>query len=78
MNHKNPEQEWFLRSRSPIECEAGGTCPNAPSLDSSFPRMGESRFVLRRISLDTRFRGYDVIQVASANRPGAYIQGRLL
>ena len=28
-------------------------------LDASFPRTRESRFVLRRISLDTRFRGYD-------------------
>ena len=28
-------------------------------LDSSFPRTRESRFGLRPISLDTRFRGYD-------------------
>ena len=28
-------------------------------LDSSFPRARESRFGLRPISLDTRFRGYD-------------------
>jgi hypothetical protein len=27
-----------------------------------------------RVSLDTRFRGYDVIQVASANRTGMHIQ----
>ena len=27
--------------------------------DLSFPRTRESRFVLRRISLDTRVRGYD-------------------
>ncbi|MGZ8454570.1 MAG: hypothetical protein ACXWZE_20985, partial [Candidatus Binatia bacterium] len=28
-------------------------------LDGSFPRTRESRFGLRPISLDTRFRGYD-------------------
>jgi hypothetical protein len=28
-------------------------------LDLSFPRTRESRFGLRPISLDTRFRGYD-------------------
>ena len=28
-------------------------------LDASFPRTRESRFGLRPISLDTRFRGYD-------------------
>ncbi|MGZ9187892.1 MAG: hypothetical protein ACXW6R_24810, partial [Candidatus Binatia bacterium] len=32
-------------------------------LDASFPRTRESRFGLRPISLDTRFRGYDGIQV---------------
>jgi hypothetical protein len=36
--------------------------PHALFLDASFPRTRESRFVLRRISLDTRFRGYDGIQ----------------
>jgi len=39
--------------RSSAEDENGGI-----SL-SSFPRTRESRFVLRRINLDTRFRGYD-------------------
>ena len=37
-------------------------------LDASFPRTRESRFGLRRISLDTRFRGYD-----GARRLFAYI-----
>ena len=32
-------------------------------LDASFPRTRESRFGLRPISLDTRFRGYDGTQV---------------
>jgi hypothetical protein len=32
-------------------------------LDASFPRTRESRFGLRRISLDTRFREYDGTQV---------------
>ena len=32
-------------------------------LDPSFPRTRESRFGLRPISLDTRFRGYDGTQV---------------
>ena len=35
-------------------------------LDSSFPRTRESRFGLRPISLDTRFRGYDGTQVTSS------------
>jgi len=35
-------------------------------LDSSFPRTRESRFGLRSISLDTRFRGYDETQVTSS------------
>jgi hypothetical protein len=43
-----------------------------PILNWSFPRMRESRFVPHRISPDTRFRGYDVIQVASANHPSTY------
>jgi len=33
--------------------------PQAHLHDLSFPRRRESRFVRRRISLDTRFRGYD-------------------
>ena len=32
---------------------------HAPLPESSFSRTRESRFVPRRISLDTRFRGYD-------------------
>ena len=35
-------------------------------LESSFPRTRESRFVLRPIRLDTRFRGYDGTQVTSS------------
>ncbi len=35
-------------------------------LDSSCPRTRESRFGLRPISLDTRFRGYDGTQVTSS------------
>jgi len=37
-----------------------------PLIDSSFPRTRESRFGLRPISLDTRFRGYDGTQVPSS------------
>ena len=58
--------------RSPTEYENGGPPPHGSTLDSSFPRTWESRFVPRRIGLDTRFHGHDVIQVASANRPGTY------
>ncbi len=36
-------------------------------LESSFPRTRESRFVLRPIRLDTRFRGYDGTQVTSSS-----------
>jgi hypothetical protein len=50
--------------RWPTEYENGGTSPHGAHLDSSFLRTRESRFVPHRISLDTRFRGYDVIQVA--------------
>ena len=57
--------------RLPTEYENGGTPPHGSTL-ASFPRTWESRFVPRRIGLDTRFRGHDVIQVSSANRPGAY------
>ena len=35
-------------------------------LDASFPRTRESRFDLRPISLDTRFRGYDGTQIPSS------------
>ena len=35
-------------------------------LDSSFPRTRESRFGLRPISLDTRFRGYAGTQLTSS------------
>ena len=35
-------------------------------LDASFPRTRESRFGLRPISLDTRFRGYDGTKVTSS------------
>ncbi len=34
-------------------------------LDPSFPRTRETRLGLRKISLDTRFRGYDETQVIS-------------
>jgi hypothetical protein len=64
--------------RSPTEYEHGGTPPHGPPLDSSFPRTRESRFVPHRISLDTRFRGYDVIQVASANHPARIFKGEKL
>jgi len=60
--------------RSPTGYENGGIPLHGPPVDSSFPRTRESRFVPQRISLDTRFRGYDVIQVASANRPGTYFR----
>jgi hypothetical protein len=55
--------------RSPTEHENGKT-PHGLSLQSSFPRTRESRFVPHRISLDTRFRGYDVTQIAFADRRG--------
>ena len=43
-------------------------------LDASFPRTRESRFDLRPISLDTRFRGYDGTQVTSSLwRPSPYM-----
>ncbi|MGZ8453890.1 MAG: hypothetical protein ACXWZE_17555, partial [Candidatus Binatia bacterium] len=45
--------------RSPTEHENGWHSQNMIPLNSSFPRTQECRFVLRRISLDTRFRGYD-------------------
>ena len=61
-----------MSSRWPTEYEHGVTSPHGPPLDSSFPRTRESSFVPHRISLDTRFRGYDVIQVGSANHPGTY------
>jgi hypothetical protein len=57
---------------SPTEYENGEPPPHDPPLDSSFPRTRESRFIPHRIGLDTRFRGYDVIRIASANRPGTY------
>jgi hypothetical protein len=41
-------------------------------LDSSFPRTRESRFVLCRISLGTRFRGYDGMQAASSFYRSSY------
>jgi hypothetical protein len=58
--------------RSPTEYENGRE--PGPSLDSSFPRPRESRFVPHPISLDTRFRGYDVTQVTSSDRLGRYFQ----
>jgi hypothetical protein len=54
------------------EYENGGPTSKGPPLDSSFPRTRKSRFVPHRISLVTRFRGYDVTQVASADRTGTY------
>ena len=60
--------------RSPTKYENEGIPLHGPLVDSSFPRTRESRFVPQRISLDTRFRGYDVIQVASANRHGTYFR----
>jgi hypothetical protein len=56
--------------RSPTEYENGGPPPHGPNRHSSFPRTRESRFVPHRISLDTRFRGYDVTQIAFADRRG--------
>jgi hypothetical protein len=49
-------------SRTPTENENQGNS----LLDSSFPRTRESRFGLRPISLDTRFRGFDGTQVTSS------------
>ncbi|MGZ8467613.1 MAG: hypothetical protein ACXWXT_18885, partial [Candidatus Binatia bacterium] len=49
----------FMILRSPTEHENGWHSQNMIPLNSSFPLTRESRFVLRRISLDTRFRGYD-------------------
>ncbi|MGZ8479729.1 MAG: hypothetical protein ACXW6K_17200, partial [Candidatus Binatia bacterium] len=49
----------FMSLRSPTEHKNGWHSQNMIPLNSSFPRTRESRFVLRRISLDTRFRGYD-------------------
>jgi hypothetical protein len=60
--------------RSPTEYENGGTPSHGPSLDSSFPRTRESRFVPHPISLDTRFRWYDVTQVTSSDRLGRYFR----
>ncbi len=51
-------------SRTPTENENGWNSFHL--LDSSFPRTRESRFGLRPISLDTRFRGYDGTQVTSS------------
>jgi hypothetical protein len=62
--------------RSPTEYENGRTPSHGPSLDSSFPRTRESRFVPHTISLDTRFRGYDVTQVTSSDRLGRYFRRR--
>ena len=45
--------------RSSAEDEIGGISLRMVLPDSSFPRTRESRFGLRRINLDTRFRGYD-------------------
>ena len=52
----------IMISRTPTENENRGNS----LLDSSFPRTRESRFGLRPISLDTRFRGYDGTQVTSS------------
>ncbi|MGZ8444219.1 MAG: hypothetical protein ACXWXZ_12540, partial [Candidatus Binatia bacterium] len=49
----------FMILRTPTEHENGWHSQNMIPFNSSFPRTRESRFVLRRISLDTRFRGYD-------------------
>jgi hypothetical protein len=46
--------------RSSTEDENGGPPTRSSPLHSSFPRTRESRFVPHPISLDTRFRGYDV------------------
>jgi hypothetical protein len=51
--------------RSPIKNENGGIPSHGPFLDSSFPRTRESSFAAHPISLDTRFRGYEVIQATS-------------
>jgi hypothetical protein len=54
------------------------TCP---LLDSSFPRTRESRFGLRQISLDTRFRGYDGAPGGSSlfiSSPHRYFRRRAL
>ena len=52
--------------RTPTENENGGIPSLCHLFDSSFPRTRESRFGLRPISLDTRFRGYDGTQVTSS------------
>ncbi len=52
--------------RTPTENENEGIPSLCHLLDSSFPRTRESRFGLRPISLDTRFREYDGTQVTSS------------
>ena len=47
------------------------------SFDLSFPLRRESRFVLGRIGLDTRFRGYDDLDALCALEimPGGLFEG---
>ena len=59
MEKKDFTTKLIMISRTPTENENRGDS----LLDSSFPRTRESRFGLRPISLDTRFRGYDGTQV---------------
>jgi hypothetical protein len=47
----------ILRSPQTMKIEGFPSAWSSP--ESSFPRRRESRFGRRRISLDTRFRGYD-------------------
>jgi hypothetical protein len=51
-----------------------GPLHTSSSLHSSFPRTRETRFVPHRISLDIRFRGYDITQIAFADGPGIYFR----
>ncbi len=51
-----------------------GTPSLCDLLDASFPRTRESRFGLRPISLDTRFRGYDGTQATSSLSETAALQ----
>ena len=48
-----------MNLRSPIENENGSHFQNMLLCSIVIPAHAESRFVLRRISLDTRFRGYN-------------------
>ena len=63
--------------RSPTEYEMEGPLPTVlPSTRHSRARGNPGLFPA--VSLDTRFRGYDVTQVTSSDRLGRYFQRRSL